>query len=70
VICRILNSQHLPAPVREKVIEYAREKAAGFYGGNQTQQYKFVSKLYSERADRLHMGMGFGLQTPSRQDVT
>jgi hypothetical protein len=46
------------------------EKAAGFYGGNQTQQYKFVSKLDSERADRLHMGMGFGLQTPSRQDVT
>src|SRR5947209_18702210 len=29
IICRMLNSESLPSPVRANIVEYAKEKAAG-----------------------------------------
>jgi hypothetical protein len=45
IICRMLNSEPLPPLVRAKIVEYAKEKAAGIYGGTETQSRRFTSKL-------------------------
>ena len=45
IICRMLNSEPLPPLVRAKIVEYAKEKAAGIYGGTETQHRRFTSKL-------------------------
>ena len=45
IICRMLSSGELPAPVRTKVLEYAEEKAAGIYGGSERQRRRFTAKL-------------------------
>jgi hypothetical protein len=45
IICLMLRSEPLPPFVRAKIIEYANEKAAGIYGGAETQHRKFTSKL-------------------------
>jgi hypothetical protein len=58
IICRMLNSEPLPPLVRAKIVEYAKEKAAGIYGGTETQHRRFTSKLalygLGERRIRLH----------------
>ena len=45
IICRMLNSESLPPLVRTKIIEYAEERAAGIYGGTETQNRRFSAKL-------------------------
>ena len=45
IICRMLNSEPLPLRVRAKIVEYAKEKAAGIYGGTEMQHRRFASKL-------------------------
>ena len=45
IICRMLNSKRLPPIVRAKIVEYAKEKAAGIYGGTEMQHRRFASKL-------------------------
>jgi hypothetical protein len=45
IICRMLNSEPLPPLVRAKIVEYAKEKAAGIYGGTEMQHRRFASKL-------------------------
>jgi hypothetical protein len=40
-----LNSEPLPPLVRAKIVEYAKEKAAGIYGGTEMQHRRFASKL-------------------------
>jgi hypothetical protein len=45
IICRMLNSEPLPPLVRATIVEYANEKAAGIYGGTETQSRRFTSKL-------------------------
>jgi len=47
IICRMLNSEPLPPLVRAKIVEYAKEKAAGIYGGTEMQHRRFASKLKS-----------------------
>ena len=47
IICRMLNSEPLPLLVRAKIVEYAKEKAAGIYGGTEMQHRRFASKLKS-----------------------
>ena len=45
IICRMLNSEPFPPLVRMKIVEYAKEKAAGIYGGTEMQHCRFASKL-------------------------
>ena len=45
IICRMLSSEPLSPLIRAKIIEYANEKAAGIYGGTETQSRRFTSKL-------------------------
>ena len=45
VINRILQKSNLDPRVRAKLIEYAREKLAGYYGHNQTQLRRFKESL-------------------------
>ena len=45
IINRILQSSNLDPCVRAKLIEYAREKLAGYYGHNQTQLRRFKETL-------------------------
>jgi hypothetical protein len=51
IICRMLNSEPLPPLVRAKIVEYAKEKAAGIYGGTEMQHRRFASKLKSNGPD-------------------
>jgi hypothetical protein len=41
IICRMLSSNRLPLLVRAKILEYAEERAAGIYGGTETQNPDF-----------------------------
>jgi hypothetical protein len=41
----MLNSEPLPPLVRVKIVEYAKEKVAGIYGGTEMQHRRFASKL-------------------------
>ena len=45
VISQMLCSKRLPRLVRAKIMEYAQERAAGIYGGTQTQNCRFAAKL-------------------------
>jgi hypothetical protein len=45
IINRMLDAPDLPPRVRQKVLEYVEEKAAGLYGHNETQRTKFTSRL-------------------------
>ena len=45
IICRMLSSGELPVLVRAKIMEYAKEKAAGTYGGTDRQRRRFTAKL-------------------------
>jgi hypothetical protein len=45
IICRMLNSEPLPPLVRAKIVEYAKEKAAGIYGGTEMQHRRFAGTV-------------------------
>jgi hypothetical protein len=51
VINRMLASSHLPPVVRQKILEYVEEKAAGVYGHNQKQRRRFVRQLHLENGN-------------------
>jgi hypothetical protein len=48
VINRMLAAPRLPPPVREKLLEYVEEKAAGLYGHTEKQGCKFVATLAAQ----------------------
>jgi hypothetical protein len=45
LIERVLNSPELPPEVRDKVVEYARDKAVGAYGHSPAQRRRFSVRL-------------------------
>ncbi len=45
VLRRMLNSPELPVEVREMILQYLREKAAGHFGGSKIRQRRFKEKL-------------------------
>jgi hypothetical protein len=45
IINRMLAAPRLPPLVREKIVEYIQEKAAGLYGHNKVQLRKFATRL-------------------------
>jgi hypothetical protein len=45
LVNRMLASSQLPAPVREKVIEYVQERLAGLHGHSASQCRKFAARL-------------------------
>ena len=45
IINRMLAAPDLPPLVRTKILEYVEEKAAGLYGGSQSQRRKFAARL-------------------------
>src|SRR5262245_13061906 len=49
VINRMLASRQLPPLVRSVIVEYSKEKTAGFYGGTTAQRRKFGSRLPVKR---------------------
>ena len=53
VINRILRKSNLDPRVRAKLIEYAREKLAGYYGHNQTQLRRFKESLSGSVFDEI-----------------
>ena len=50
VIKRILSTPELPSVVKERLIEYVREKSAGLYGHNPRQVRRFTAALISAGA--------------------
>ena len=53
VIKRMLASSQLPPVVRQKILEYVEEKAAGVYGHNQKQRRRFIDNLGSAHCSNL-----------------
>jgi hypothetical protein len=49
IINRMLAAPELPLMVRAKILEYIQEKAAGFYGGSQSQCRRFTARLSLEK---------------------
>jgi len=49
IINRMLAAPKVPAPIRTKILEYVEEKAAGLYGGNQSQRHSFSRRLSLEK---------------------
>jgi hypothetical protein len=45
IINRMLAAPGLPARVKDKILEYVEEKAAGSYGHNKTQRHRFIARL-------------------------
>jgi hypothetical protein len=48
IINRMLAASKLPQLARSKILEYVEEKAAGLYGGSQSQRRKFAARLSIE----------------------
>ena len=55
IINRILGARQLPAAVRDKVIEYVEDKAAGCYGHSRSLRRKFVIRLSAKRVNRTYL---------------
>ena len=51
-INRMLLEPRLPPLVRAKILEYVREKNAGFYGDSQVRLRKFTSRVFIAKAAR------------------
>ena len=66
IIDRILGAGALPVSVRTKIVEYASEKAAGFYGHNQLQRRRFIAALRDKTNTRI--GLGNAAQMRSRPE--
>jgi hypothetical protein len=49
IINRMLAAPELPSLARNKILEYAEEKAAGLYGGSRSQRRKFAARLSIEK---------------------
>lgn len=45
LINQMLAAPDLPAPVRDKINEYVRERLSGAYGHSRTQLHRFASRL-------------------------
>jgi hypothetical protein len=56
IIDRMLGVGVLPVSVRTKIVEYASEKAAGFYGHNQLQRRRFIAALRDKANTRVGLG--------------
>ena len=66
IIDRLLGAGALPMFVRTKIVEYASEKAAGFYGHNQLQRRRFIAALRDKANTRV--GLGNAGQMESRPE--
>jgi hypothetical protein len=55
IINRILGARQLPPVVREKVVEYIEDKAAGYYGHSRLLRRKFVTRLSAKQVNRTHL---------------
>src|SRR3974377_2266023 len=55
VINRMLAAPGLPLQVRDKVLEYVEEKAAGRYGHSKYVRRRFVSRLSVKHVDRAYL---------------
>jgi len=53
IIDRMLGAGDLPLSVRTKIVEYASEKAAGFYGHSQLQRRRFIAALRGKPNTRI-----------------
>ena len=63
IIRRMLRAAALPMSVRSKIVEYANEKAAGFYGHNQLQRRRFMAALRDKANTR------FGRSRPEKGEL-
>ena len=61
-INRMLRSPTLPMAVREKIIEYVKEKTAGLYGHNKAQLRKFYAQIASDALRDSQMQKGCRLE--------
>jgi oligoribonuclease (3'-5' exoribonuclease) len=52
VIKRMLASSQVPPAVRQKILEYVEEKAAGVYGHNEKQRRRFADQLGLESGNK------------------
>ena len=52
ILSRVLSAPHLPQTVRKKVLEYIKEKCAGYYGGSEQRLREFANrvKVHEDRA--------------------
>jgi hypothetical protein len=53
IINRMLAAPELPLIVRAKILEYIQEKAAGSYGGSQSQRRRFTARLSLEKLPEI-----------------
>ena len=54
ILNRVLRKPNLNSRVRAKIMEYVQEKAAGSYGHNNAQLYRFVRHLGEKSAPTVH----------------
>jgi hypothetical protein len=45
IINRMLAEPGLPSPIRDKIVEYVKEKMSGYYGDSQKKRSRFANKL-------------------------
>jgi hypothetical protein len=55
IINRILEAPKLPLSVRDKILEYIAEKAAGLYGHGKMQRSKFIALLSTKHIERARL---------------
>jgi hypothetical protein len=53
IINRMLAAPELPLMVRAKILEYIQEKAAGLYGGSNSQRRRFTTRLSLEKLPEI-----------------
>jgi hypothetical protein len=63
VINRMLSAPHLPTHVRDKILEYVAEKAAGLYGNSRVRLREFNGRLsrWSQSIERAQNTYGDGM---------
>ena len=47
IVIRMLSAPDLPVPVRQKILEYVREKSDGMYGHTAKRRREFLSRMSS-----------------------
>jgi hypothetical protein len=60
IINRMLESSHLPALARARILEYIEEKAAGSYGASTMQRRRFAARLSNARLENHHQDLALG----------
>jgi hypothetical protein len=58
IINRMLTAPGLPPPVRDKILEYVREKLAGLHGHNDRQLRRFAARLWLGQAQSAGLRSG------------